>query len=243
LVYSSTIGKNYEYRIRNWFRDLGWESERNPLSGASEQIVRNMGKHDVRVRKNDIFLQLECKKTNKKNGILNIEKEWIDKINFNNDEFLIFSYKNCLQHFCLFPEKSVIEKIQKSELKIVEDTIKVSGKKQFGMKREIIEKNKGKVFRVLFDDIIYLILDLEEYIGLREKFGPTQNQTFCNKISLMNNIDQLKEIYNKEKDNLTTTEHKEYYIKLEKLEKLHVTCLHIKKFKTTSANRNSRRKI
>lgn len=252
MTQSHVLGRNYEYRLRDWFRDRGWESERNPLSGASEQIVNNLGKHDVRVLKDGIFLQLECKKTNKKNGILNIKKEWIDKIDFNNDEFLIFSYKNCFQHFCLFPEKYIIDKLNKSDFEIVKEIIKVSGKKQFGMNRGIIEKNKKKVFRIDFDNIFYCILDLEDYISLREKFGPSNVQNFYNKISFINDINELKIIYEKEKNNLTTTEHKEYYIKLEKLENIEkqkvvekqndIACLCVKKVKTAGSCGNIRGK-
>jgi len=66
MVFSHVVGKNAEYRLRDWLRAReGWKAERNPLSGASEQIEEELGKHDIRAWNDDlrIFLQLENKKT------------------------------------------------------------------------------------------------------------------------------------------------------------------------------------
>jgi hypothetical protein len=180
VVTANTIGTNYEYRVRDWFNDQGWKAERNPLSGASEQIVSEMGKHDIRTWREDlkVFLQVECKKTGKANNILNLEQEWLDKIDFDEDEILCFSYKNCKEHFCL-TTKEVAQKVMKNhDMKLTEEVYSPKGKKQCVMKRIWLEKKIDQLFQIKFNNKMYYIMNLEMYLRGREGCGPTKDYEF-----------------------------------------------------------------
>jgi len=228
MTFAHSIGKSYEYRVRDFLVAKGWKAERNPLSGASEQIEQELGKHDVRAWRDDldIFLQIECKKTmiKKKNAAgqdddsLGIEKKWIDKIDFTNDEFLVFSYNRCQQHFCFMP-KEIAEKIlAKTKLKCL-PTHTPSGDKIFGFKREWIEGKQKEICVIEFLNRTWYALDLEEFLSARERYGgPTSASNFADKIKAMSDIKKLKELYSKEESTLTTKDKRIYYSKLERLE-------------------------
>jgi predicted nucleic acid-binding protein len=99
---SKQRGYGLEYKIVNWFNNeekrvdwpLGWESERNTLSREEKKFGVTTAKHDVKALKcltdGAIFLQLEAKKTGKE--LHTIQKQWIDKINFHNDELLVIAF-------------------------------------------------------------------------------------------------------------------------------------------------------
>ena len=97
---SKTIGDGFEYRVRDWFRTQGWSSERNPLSGASEQLKKLVAKHDVRASKNGLFLQLECKKTNNTQKH-KLQRIWYEKVDFTNDEFIVFGFGRSPIYCCI----------------------------------------------------------------------------------------------------------------------------------------------
>ena len=228
MTFAHSIGKSYEYRVVDFFVKKGWFSKRNPLSGASEQIEQELGKHDVRAWRDDlgIFLQIECKKTSisKKNSAgqdddtLGVEKKWLDKIDFNNDEFLVFSYNRCQQHFCFMP-KEIAEKIlAKTKMKLL-PTHQPSGDKIFGFKREWIEGKQKEICVIEFIGKTWYALDLEEFLFARERYGgPTQANSFSDKIKVINDIKKLKDIFAKEEASLTTRDKRIYYSKLERLE-------------------------
>jgi len=177
---AQTIGRNYEYRVRDWFTDQGWKAERNPLSGASEQIVTELGKHDIRTWREDlkIFLQVECKKTSKKDNKLNLEQEWLDKIDFAKDEFLCFSYKNCKEHFGLTTEEVAMKIFQDRDMDLTDDVYSPKGKKQCVMKRVWFEKKPAQLFQIKFNKKMYYIFNLEVFLKARENFGPTKDYEY-----------------------------------------------------------------
>jgi len=219
LVYSHVIGRDYEYRVRNWFIKKGWKSERNPLSGASDQIEQELGKHDVRSWKEDlrIFLQLECKKTSKTDDKLVIQKEWLDKIDFTNDEFLVFSYQRCKQHFAFMPKEEAEKIIGKLNLKKSTPHI-ANGAAGFSFKREWAEGIDG-IFVCEFLDRTWYTFDLEIYVDAREKFKiPTMPTSFSEKIKTITDIDTLKKMREEEESEWGTKEYRIYYSKLERLE-------------------------
>lgn len=220
MTQSHVIGKSYEYRVRSWFIDKGWKAERNPLSGANEQIEEELGKHDIRCWRDDVkvFLQLECKKTNNEDNVLVIKKEWLDKIDFSNDEFLVFSYNRCKQHFAFMPEdvaEKVIEKLGLKKLQIYE----ASGESGFGFKREWLENKQDSIFICTFLEKTWYAFDLEAYVDAREKYKiETMANSISEMIKIINNIDDLKLLREKEEKNWGAKEYRLYYSKLERLE-------------------------
>lgn len=217
---AGVIGKGYEYRLRDWFRERGWNSERNPLSGASKQITEEMGKHDVRSWKGEIFLQIECKKTNKESESLAIQQEWLDKINFDNDEFLCFSYKGCKQHFCMFP-KRIGDAIFKDVVLDKSSTVyKPSGSSGFGYKREWLEGKPKYCSQVMFNNVHYYVVDLELYVENREKFNGhnADSKGFVEQVKATHDQSKLKKLFKDSESKLTTREKRIYYGKLERLE-------------------------
>jgi hypothetical protein len=197
----------------------GWKAERNPLSGASDQIEEELGKHDVRCWKEEmkIFLQLECKKTNHE-SVLDIKKEWIDKIDFYNDEFLVFSYMRCQQHFAFMPADVLDEIVEKMKLKKSE-TFEPRGEVLFGCKREWIEGKLDTVFVVSFLGKLWYIIDLDIYIDAREKLNiETKSTTVADKIKSINTVKELKALKDTEGAAWGTKALKAYYNKLDRLE-------------------------
>lgn len=78
------LGKNFEYRVRKWLVERGWKASRVPVSGAARGF-----KNDIHAiyQINDISMirvEIECKKTNKKN--IRLFFETIRKIDFKKDE-------------------------------------------------------------------------------------------------------------------------------------------------------------
>ncbi|HUX79376.1 MAG TPA: hypothetical protein VMW10_06505 [Alphaproteobacteria bacterium] len=224
MVYAHVIGRDYEYRVRNWFIKKGWKSERNPLSGASDQIEQELGKHDVRSWKEDlrIFLQLECKKTSKADDKLVIQKEWLDKIDFTNDEFLVFSYQRCKQHFAFMPKEEAEKVI--GPLNLNKSTPhEAKGGAGFSFKREWVENIDG-IFVCEFLDRTWYIFDLEIYVDAREQFKiPTKPTSFSEKVKTITDIEGLKKLREEEESEWGTKEYRIYYSKLERLESGDVT--------------------
>jgi hypothetical protein len=225
MVFAHVIGRSYEYRVRNWFKEReNWEAERNPLSGASDQITEEMGKHDVRAwnDKLNIFLQIECKKTSTEQDNLKIQKEWLDKIDFSNDEFLVFSYQNCQQHFALMPKsaaQAILEKVE-HKLKLKEKIYEASGEVQFGFKKEWVDGKRDEIFLVKFNDVIYYILDLGEFIDLREKYikPESENKSLIERIKTLNTKESLEKFFKDNESKMETRDKRAYYAKLERIE-------------------------
>lgn len=217
---SHVIGKGYEYRVRDFFRKAGWKSERNPLSGASDQIEEELGKHDVRSWREDfnIFLQIECKKTNNEDGILGIKKEWIDKIDFSNDEILVFSFLRCGQDFIFIPLEIASPVLEKKKLTKLE-THDASGDTVFGFKKEWIADQENKYCVVNFLNKSWAVFDLAVYVDYREKNKiETKAKNASDKVKAITSIDELKKLKETESSNWSTKEWKAYYSKLDRLE-------------------------
>jgi hypothetical protein len=216
---SHVIGKGFEYRLKAWFKSRdGWLAERNPLSGASDQIEEELGKHDVRAWREDfqIFLQIECKKTNNEEAVLGIKKEWIDKINFNNDEFLVFSFLRCGQNFIFIPLEMVSPVV--ISLKKLE-TYKASGDTVFGFKKEWIADKPDSYCIVDFIEKSWAVFDLTFYIDYREKNKiETKTTNSSDKIKVINTVDELKKYREAESSGWVTKDWKAYYNKLDRLE-------------------------
>jgi len=219
---NKSIGNSFEYRIRDWFKKRdGWQSERNPLSGASEQFTNAVGKHDVRAWKDSIFLQIEAKKRSrtkdpKKRHQIEIMKEWIDKIDFDKDEILVIGFDRS-DLYTLIPTKR-LEKILGREIALKEDISTYSGGTQFVIKLKDLEENEySHVYWKPFD-IHYSLLSLDKFITLRETINLEDEITIEDKIKRCTSIDQIKNLEKEELENLSYGQKKLLYQKFETLE-------------------------
>lgn len=88
------IGRNFEYRVRDFLRTFGWESERNPGSGADAQVVKFLAPRDVRAVKHEgkLKIVLECKKTS--NGIksMTLQRAPLEELEFEKRQIEVFAF-------------------------------------------------------------------------------------------------------------------------------------------------------
>lgn len=245
---SKRAGTSFEYRVRNYFNNLeNWEAERNILSGGAGQIIRNIAKHDVRAYNSElnIFIQIECKK---KTGIgkdgnkISIKKEWINGLNFKNDEILCFACDHSdiyvLTEFSIFKEYYNNKAI---------DIVKYNSNESFTIKIDEI-KDTDKILECF--DNIYIILRIDKYINLREDIERKKENTIEGMIKKIKTIEDFKNFENKYFDKLNLQQKKLLYIigsqiedniinnlnniKLNNKNKKLITCPHCKKIITTN---------
>ena len=163
-IRQNRIGKSYEYRVRNFFRGRpGWSEDdtfRVPLSGACTLLDKRVGKYDIVATYMDkiLRLEIECKKTGK--TCLTLQRQWFDKIDYSETEFLVFAFSRT-KHYCIFPTDIVDNtKIQVSK--------KAKGRTTFKISKQDLETDHFKFEWVPFEQVFY-ILPLEEYIIHLEK--------------------------------------------------------------------------
>ena len=206
-------GTNYEYRVKQKLIDLGWDAERNPLSGASEQVAETTGKHDVRASKNGIFLQIECKKTGE-DATHKLQRKWIDKIDFNNDEFLVFAFGRS-PHYALVPE--IYYKTLDPSFVAIPRYIATGGT-LFTFYRKWLEEESLVCF--LWEDYKehFIALPLENLIELILKRGPLKALQPLDFINSHENVEELAIWYKENQYRLTNKERGHYYGKLHRLE-------------------------
>ena len=207
-------GTSYEYRVRNWFCAHGWDAERNALSGASQQISDALGKHDVRAQKGRIFLQIECKKTGVRE-IHKVQREWFDKINFNNDEFLVLAFSKS-PHYIMMPASIYKEVFPNFYLEQARYTIK--GGTVFGLHRSWLDAEDPMTLFWEQYDTFYVITNLETFIPALEKRGPLQRLSFIDVIKMSKSAEELAAWYQNTRHRLTNYEKSLYYAKLHRLE-------------------------
>jgi hypothetical protein len=207
-------GTSYEYRVRNWFQERGWEAERNPLSGASDQISETTGKHDVRAKKAGLFLQIECKKTGAEDKH-KLQRIWFEKIDFKNDEFLVFAFSRS-DHYAIITQ-GIYKALNPDFL---EDTPRYTaeGASQFTFHRAWLNAEDPVCF--LWKDYgeIYVATELSKFIALLEKRGPLETLNPIDVIKATDDIPKLLEWYKIHKHRLTNKEKHFYYNKLCMLE-------------------------
>jgi len=210
-------GTSYEYRVRNWFRDKGWQSERNNLSGASEQVAEHISKHDVRAYSNGgIFLQLECKKTASPDKHT-LQREWFGKLDFNNDELLVFAFGNS-PHYIIVPE--ILYASLDPSFVTGTSRYTAEGYAQFAFQRSWLDDEDPVCFLWQDYSTIYVATLLEKYIDLLEKRGPLEkiDPAEVIKAATVANLKGLVEWYKIHKHRLTNREKFLYYEKLCRLE-------------------------
>ena len=235
-------GRSYEYRIRNWFRnkeqkpDLpsGWQAERNPLSGASKQIEDEIGLYDVRAWKGDIFLQIEAKKTGKKDKRI-IKRAQLDKLKFDNDELYVFAFSRSshyalisLDRYLMLMSGRSYGSTEVAELCYGSGQIRIArGEKQFTFRKEWLEdsSNSKTIFYWPETDTYYVSLPLTEFIKVRELYQEQQADKILSEtytptefIKRCNDIEQLLAYYEESKDSLLFKEKRILFSKCERLE-------------------------
>lgn len=221
---SGTSGKSFEYRVANWFdKKEGWRGARNPLSGASQQIVESISKHDVRAwnDKLSIFLQIEAKK---KTGInketrdeIIIQQKWIKKIDFTKDELLVFATDRS-DLYVFLPTSRFFQILGRHySVNYSKDNV-YSGESQFLLRRDLIDGSPTKRYHLKWNHTEYVALLLEEFITLRETAVLDDQLSFEDKIKRLTSVSKAQQF---EQDNLTqlnTTQKRLFYSKLEELE-------------------------
>ncbi len=206
-------GTNYEYRIRNWFKDHGWDSERNNLSGASTQISELIAKHDVRASKHGIFLQIEAKKTAHKEKH-KLQRKWIQEIDFDNDEFLVFAFGRS-DHYALIPV-DFYEAL--TGLRGFPARYQAEGGKQFTFHKSWIDDELPVCFLWVDHGEKYIVTTLDEFAMLIEKRGPLRALDPLGYISSATSIADLTDWYKENRHRLTYKEKGLYFGKLHRLE-------------------------
>ena len=219
---SKSLGTSFEYRIANWFEAKdGWNGKRNPLSGASTQIEEAVGKHDVRAWNDDqtLFLQIEAKKKSaaKKPNKLIIQKEWIDKINFEKDELLVFA-TNRSPLYVFLPYTRFCKVLGRAvKFELTKDDI-YKGEKQLTFDRAKVDDTEDNRYFLAWRNSEYVILLLEDFITLRETADISDDLTPEEEIKRIGSLEKAEAF---EKANLSTLTYKQkrlLYSKFEQLE-------------------------
>jgi len=206
-------GTAYEYRVKQSFIDWGWEAYRNPLSGASEQIAETTGKHDVRASKDGIFLQIECKKTAEE-FTHKLKRIWIEKLDFNNDEFLVFAFGRS-PHYALVSE--IYFKTLSPDF-VAAPRYVATGSTQFTFHRSWF--NDEDLVCFLWEDYgeVFIAISLDKLIDLIIKRGALKALHPMDFINSSQNVQDLVDWYKGNHHRLTNKEKSHYYAKLHRLE-------------------------
>lgn len=221
---SGQSGKSFEYRVANWFsKKEGWQGARNPLSGASQQIVESISKHDVRAwnEKLSIFFQIEAKKKtgvnkSKRDEII-VQKKWIEKIDFTKDEFLVFATDRS-DLYAFLPTTRFFQVLGRSYvIDYTKDNI-YSGEVQFLLKRECIDSSPLRRYHLRWNDVEYTSLLLEEFVVLRETAVLHDDLTFEDQIKRLTSLEKAQHFEVAYLNQLNTTQKRLFYTKLEELE-------------------------
>lgn len=167
---SKVRGGNYEYRVRNFFLDRGgWDDTiRIPLSGASDIISERIGKRDVlAIHRTGKRLVCECKKTGKKDKIT-IEAEWLNKLDFFDDDILVFAYDRSLHYVIL--DYQYYRQIKSEDWpNKFERTLEAKGEKTFVLNRAEIDKVNFLLLKWPTLESSYVIFPFERYIKYIEE--------------------------------------------------------------------------
>jgi len=220
---NKNLGTSYEYRVVEWFKSReGWNSQRIPLSGASQAVTDSIGGHDVKAWKENILLTIECKKRSrvadiKRRDSIEIKKEWVNKLDFNKDEILVVSTDRS-DLYVFIPTERFFKVLGRSYVvEYTKDQV-YSGDKQFVFKRASVDDSLDKRFHLKWMEQEWIILLLDEFVSLRETANISDELSFQDQIKRLNTLESalsfeklnLAQITNKEKSLL--------YAKIDQLE-------------------------
>lgn len=200
---SKVRGRGFEYRLVSILKNednredypKGWDGERNSLSREQSAFGQKIASHDVKGWKcveNDkvIFIQIEAKKTAK--AILRVQKEWIDKINWMNDELLVIGFNRSDSYAVL--DWPILNTLFKRETILVEmkgkanKILSYKGNSSVGVHQNDLENcslEKPIILEWGTIDRIFLIIPFISYIALREQGLPN---TTRDKIGVANSL-------------------------------------------------------
>ena len=220
----SKSGKVFEYRVANWFNQReGWQGARNPLSGASQQIVESISKHDVRAwnEKLSIFLQIEAKKKTginkaKRNEII-VQQKWLDKIDFTKDEILVFATDRS-DLYAFIPTTRFFQILGRQYRVEYSKENTYSGDSQFLMRREYVDDAAQKRYHLKWSDKEYTVLMLDEFLTLRETVILDDDLSFEDRIKRLTSLEKALVFEVNYWDHLSTPQRKLLYTKLTELE-------------------------
>ena len=207
-------GTSFEYRVKQWLLSKGWVAERNPLSGASQQIAATTGKHDVRASKDGIFLQIECKKTGAQDKHV-LQREWIEKVDFTNDEFIVFAFGRS-DHYALVT--SSVYQVLNSDYKIDIPRYEAVGATRFTFHRSWIEEEDPLTFLWKDYNEMFVATSFARLIDLILKRGPLKAIKPMDFINSAIDITSLTVWYKENKFRLTNLECCHFYGKMHRLE-------------------------
>lgn len=206
-------GNAYEYRVAKFFNDReGWDAKRVLLSGAVKHASDQLGKHDVTTRHiTGIFLQIECKKTAESDSH-QLKWEWIEKIDFSNDEFLVFAFGRS-GHYVL-TEKPIYDTLAPT----IGVHLEAKGQRQYRLyKKELTDRRETVLFWEPHNKY-YVITDLDTLINHLEKRGPLSTLDPVDVIKSSESIGELEDWFKDNHNRLTNYEKSLYYDKLYRLE-------------------------
>lgn len=225
-------GRSYEYRLRDWLRQHGYQAERNPLSGASAQLEEELGKYDVRASKGQIFLQIEAKKTSAQDKRI-IKRSQLDKIQFDNDELYVFAFDRSdhyaivsLDRYISLTRTTKTSSTEAADLCYGTRQIKtVRGKKQFTFHRKWLEGTRT-LFYWPEVETYFVALLLAEFLKIREKYQQRASNeqeitTTEDPIELIKKCNQLQELldfYQQKGEQLSFKQKRILFSKCERLE-------------------------
>lgn len=218
-------GTSFEYRVRNWFNmQAGWQSERNPLSGASEQIKETVAKHDVRAwhTAKSIFLQIETKKrgkskNSKRGQQMEIMREWIEKIDFTKDELLVIGLDRS-DLYAVVPTERYFQLLGLTyDITYTKDNT-YAGQTQFLFKLVDLQDDLYHIKWECADFCeYYTIFPLERFVVLRETITLEMTLTFADRVMRAMTVDELKNL-EQEVGSQTYKDKRLLYQKFEELE-------------------------
>lgn len=212
---SKSRGTSYEYRVRDWFNARpNWTATRIILSGAVKSVVDELGKNDVTARhQSGIFLQIECKKTGDHEEHI-ILWDWLEKLDFTNDEFLVFAFGRS-DHYVLVKQEIYAE-IDKGFIPGAPNFI-AEGDTRFKVKRQWFDILPVTILWSTHNQM-FVVTTLTQYTELLEKRGPLKTLQPIEVIKAATEIEPLKAWYKEFKHRFTSYERSLYYAKLHRIE-------------------------
>jgi hypothetical protein len=203
-----------------------WESRKNSFSGANNLYEEEVGKYDIRawgvgpLRR--IFLQIECKTTTNSEDH-SIKREWFEKLDFSNDEYTVFSYKNHRTNYTALPISVYKLLFSTEELPEAAQKLTVAlsrGEDSITVKKSILEKTTYFLFQFKGSET-YMIFDLAILLDRIEKRGYQserfEKMTMLEKLKVVNEFEDLTQFYKENKDKMTPREKRVYWQKVERL--------------------------
>lgn len=171
------LGKNFEYRVRNWLVKRGWKASRVPVSGAAAGFKNDIHAIFQVNEVSKIRIEIECKKTKKKD--IRLLFDAIRKVEFESDEigfkliFLVFATIRS-ELFCIIPKyfaQAIIPNFRS-------DILNYTGKESIVITTEIRNAvsidDKDEFFFEIIDksnDKSYLLSTFKKVVSRLENYG------------------------------------------------------------------------